>query len=134
VPGRMVSRQQAVLYSEDGGWTLEHVGFNETLLGTVSLEPGKRYKVQPGDEIRIGQYVLSLLEDLAPEVQDEFRAREAEFVEFESRIHDRLLDLMDLRRGESTADLESPETRERIVGYLDRLLGSNVPGCAAWPR
>ncbi|MBW1688418.1 MAG: Flp pilus assembly complex ATPase component TadA, partial [Deltaproteobacteria bacterium] len=128
VPGKMVSRQQAVLYSDDGGWTLEHVGVNETLLGTVSLNPGKRYKVRPGDEIRIGQYVLSLFEDLAPEVQDEFRAREVEFLDFESKIHDRLLDLMDLRRGESTADLESPETRERIVGYLDRLLGETIAG------
>jgi pilus assembly protein CpaF len=126
VPGKMVSRQHAVLFREDGVWSLEHVGFNETLLGKASLEPDKRYKIRPGDEIRIGQYVLSLVEELAPEVQDELRAREEEFLNFESRIHDRLLELMDLRRGEKAADLESDETRQRIIDYLDKLLADAI--------
>ncbi|NNL84100.1 MAG: FHA domain-containing protein, partial [Myxococcales bacterium] len=92
LPGRMVSRRHALLRQQEDGWTIEHLGFNETLLGGLTLETDRIYKLSPGDELRIGQYALSLRETEEAETESALRAREAEFIRFEVAIHDELLD------------------------------------------
>ena len=122
----LISRQQAQLTRVDGHWTLEHLGFNETHLGELTLERGKTYKIEPGDEIRIAEFVLTLIDDAAFTASPELSQRDNELMEFESEIHDSLLERMDLRRGETQADTDSAETRERIEKYLDQLLETAI--------
>jgi len=120
---RLVSSVHALLRQSDLGWTLEHVGrVNDTQLGNQPIETGKAYPVKAGDEIRIGEFVLSLIEvtNKRPDLDTESGINQ--LIELERMIHNQLIDKMDLRRGESTANLESEEFRERIVSYLDALL------------
>ena len=122
----MVSREQALLKKEDGAWVLEHLGYNETVLGDLTLTQGKTYRIEPGNEIRIAEYVLFLEEEAQVDETPKSGLRDRELVEFEHDIHEKLLDRMDLRRGDAAASLESAETRARIEEHLDALLGEAI--------
>ena len=126
----LVSRQQARLSHKEGEWTLEHLGSNDTQLGNLVLEPGKYYKVKPGDEIRIAEFVVSLVDDSAAEVQAQLSRLELDAMEFENEVHDQLLERMDLRRGDSATDLQSLESRDQIEEHLDDLLETAIQGAA----
>ena len=122
----LVSRQQARLKNENDVWTIEHLGSNDTQLGNLVLEAGRTYRVQPGDEIRIAEFVLSVGGGGDVALSSDELARHEALMAFENEIHDQLLDRMDLRRGEGKADLEAPETRARIEGALDDLLETSL--------
>ena len=120
---RLVSSLHARFKQGDMGWTLEHVGrVNDTQLDNESIEAGKTYPVKAGDEIRIGEFVLSLVEVVNKQPSLTEGDGINRLIELERTIHAQLIDKMDLRRGESSANLESEEFRERIVSYLDSLL------------
>ncbi len=124
----LVSRQQARLRQENGAWTVEHLGSNDTHLGSLVLELAKTYRVKPGDEIRIAEFVISLVDESVRRVTSEDLLRQAELMAFENDIHEALLDRMDLRRAEAQADLHSPETRKRIETALDELVDNALSG------
>jgi pilus assembly protein CpaF len=122
VASRLFSRRHVLLRQVDGGWSLEHHGRNETLVGEQPVEPGRPRPVGVGDEIRIGEYVFALIEtqeDLLPETAVDGLAR---LLELERGVHTQLLERMDLRRGDRLVDVTSPETRARIESELDRIV------------
>jgi pilus assembly protein CpaF len=127
----LVSRRQALLRRDGDGWTIEHLGTNDTRLGALTLELGKRYRLDAGAEIRIAEYALSLVEEAREQAAQEAAIRDREVMEFEADIHDRLLDRMNLRRGESKADPSDPETRRKIETVLDALLEEAIAGAPA---
>jgi len=123
----LVSRSHAVLRNGQGHWTLEHMGINDTLVAGEPLAVNQPVEIQVGDEVRIGEFVLLLVdkgEDAAPQVTNVGISR---LMELEHEIHSVLLDRLDLRRGEDISDLESKETRDKVESHLDEILARAIP-------
>jgi len=66
-PERLVSRNQARIDPVAGGWSLANVSAaNIMLVNDHEIAPGERQTIAPGDLIRIGRFVLSLVETGTP--------------------------------------------------------------------
>ncbi len=117
----LVSRNHAILSVNEGRWSIEHLGVNETLLDNQPLPPHTPVTISPESSIRIGEFALSLIDEVEQEavIQDKSLAF---LIELERRIHETLLKRMDLRHGESITDLDSEQTRQRVEQYLDEIV------------
>lgn len=63
-PERLVSRQQARVEAAGSGYTLVNVSSaNSLLLNEVEVGPGESCAIVPGDQIRVGRFVIGLAED-----------------------------------------------------------------------
>lgn len=126
IASRLVSRRQARLVERDGGWWLEHHGRNPTTLKGRALAAAAPQAVEPGDEIRIGEYLLTLLASRGgDEPEPTADARMARLMELGQAIHRELLERMDLRRGEGLVALADPAARARIHALLDRIVADS---------
>ncbi len=123
---RLVSRRQARLVERDGGWWLEHHGRNPTYLKGRPVVARLPQAVEPDDEIRIGEYLLTLLSSRGDDgLEPTADARMARFMDLNQAIHKELLQRMDLRRGEGLVELADPVTRTRIHHLLDQILADS---------
>ena len=120
---RLVSRRHAVLRRDaNGAWFVEATGANDTLLNEQPLPQGRPSPVQPGDQIRIGEFILALTQETPTEA---ILTRDSDIdllMDLEQTVHAQLLEKMDLRNGRETLDPQDPETHGQIMQFLDELL------------
>lgn len=117
----MVSRKHAVLSVNKEQWTIEHLGVNETLLDNRALASHTPTLITPGNNIRIGEFALSLIEPAEKEIIEQDKSLSF-LIDLERRIHEKLLEHMDLRHGESITDLDSDQTRHRVEQHLEDII------------
>ena len=94
-----VSRRHARVFREDGGYFVESLGMNGTTVANRDVPMRGRAKVGYGDEIRLGEFSLFMME---PSARRGRRAAEAvtprrRLVELEQELHAELLQRLNLR-------------------------------------
>lgn len=124
-----VSRIQASIQYSRQTFVIEPYGMNSTYLNDVELKQGERVALDPGDKIRIGEYVLSVASGSKQMGVAEQRRLDLarKFVDIESQVHSELLSRLDLRKAElSTRQNEqkkwSEERLQTIHKHLSEIL------------
>ncbi len=119
---RFVSRQHARLFRDNGTYFVESLGMNGTIVANKQIPIRSRSKVDYGDEIRVGEFSLFLMEPSAHR-----GARPAEvltprrrLVELEQQIHAELLQRLNLRVAAQVAraDAEYAALIKRHLGEI----------------
>ncbi len=94
-----VSRQHARIAWDNGGYYIESLGLNDVLITNRPLPHRTRRKIEYGDEIRIGEYSLYMMEPQARRVGGAVKAvsPRRRVIDLEERMHRELLDRLNLR-------------------------------------
>ena len=104
-----ISREHARLFKADGGYFVESLGMNGTIVANKPVPPHGRVKVDYGDEIRLGEFSLFMME---PSARRGRRAAEVvtprrRLVDLEQEIHAALLQRLNLRAAAAVAKADS---------------------------
>jgi len=94
-----VSRRHARIFRESGSYFVESLGLNETVAANHVVPHKQRRKIEYGDEIRIGEFSLYMMEPSAKRVGAGERAASPRrrVIELEQQVHTELLDRLNLR-------------------------------------
>ena len=124
---RLVSGVHAhFVLNKSGDWWITNLSkTNRVLVGDVNVEATHQGVVKPGEEVRIGEFSLVLVEQGQAQEVDPNADIRSLFVELEREIHLKLLKWIEVRR-EDNFELESDQARERILNYLDEILNKLV--------
>ncbi len=118
-----VSRRHARIFRENGAYFVESLGMNETLVANRHVPHRERRKIDYGDEVRIGEYSVYMME---PAMRRVGGARggvtpRRRVIELEEKIHRELLGRMNLR----TAG-QAGQADEQYVSVIKRQLAEIV--------
>ncbi|MGC9453603.1 MAG: ATPase, T2SS/T4P/T4SS family [Phycisphaerae bacterium] len=96
---QFVSRRHARIFRDGKSYFIESLGLNGTTVANELVPAHQRRKLDFGDEIRIGEFVLYMMEPAARRLAPEERAASPRkrVIELEQRIHAELLGLLNLR-------------------------------------
>ncbi len=99
----LVSRQHAVVRSENGKLRLENIGLNSCVVGDEELLGGQSAEFEAGTKVRIWPFTLTFETEKAPSISPaELEAHlRGIMADLELRIHRKLLDRLDLYEFES---------------------------------
>lgn len=94
-----VSRRHARIFKENGAYFIESLGLNGTVVANKLAPAHERRKIQHGDEIRIGEFSLYMMEPTARRMKTGKRvvSPRKRVVELEQKMHAELLDRLNLR-------------------------------------
>ncbi|NIA21161.1 MAG: FHA domain-containing protein [Anaerolineaceae bacterium] len=121
LPSPFVSRHHARVLAEKSDYFVENLGLNGTIVRGENVGLGTRAPLQPGEEFKIGEFSIYLLQEAedkkAPKVT---RRRDplAEVLELECRIHQELLHRLNLR----TIDASAKDDPRYVAHIRDHLL------------
>jgi len=105
-----VSRRHARISRQDGGYFIESLGLNGVVVANRLLAHRSQAKLSYGDEIRIGEFSVYMMEPAARRIVETERetSPRKRVVELEQRMHAQLLEQLNLRvTGQTgTADQE----------------------------
>jgi len=94
-----VSREHARIFRKNGTYFVESLGLNGTVVANETVAYKQQRKIDFGDEIRIGEYSVYMMEPAARRVTAAERATtpRKRVVELEQRLHAELLERLNLR-------------------------------------
>ena len=94
-----VSRRQARIFTEGGSYFIESVGLNETTVANAPLAHKQRRKIEYGDEIRVGEFSLYMMEPAMRRVGGKPGAvtPRKRVIDLEQTMHAELLERLNLR-------------------------------------
>ena len=94
-----VSRRHARIFHEGGSYYVESLGLNGTIVLNKLLPHKHRQKIEYGDEIRIGEFSLYMMEPSARRIggQDRTTTPRKRVIELEQKMHAELLERLNLR-------------------------------------
>jgi len=94
-----VSRRQARIFTEDGSYFIESLGLNETVVANTPVPHKGRRKIDYGDEVRIGEFSLFMMEPAVRRVGAGERPAtpRKRVIELEQKMHAELLERLNLR-------------------------------------
>ncbi|RPI27752.1 MAG: FHA domain-containing protein [Acidobacteria bacterium] len=118
-----VSREHARLIYRDKAVLLEALGMNGTFLNSVPLKHGEPVKVEFGDKVAIGEFVLSLQRPHQERRGGYSADVGKKHLELETKIHNELLRKIDLRKI-SAHDIRSKEYLELVNRNLSLLFNT----------
>jgi Flp pilus assembly CpaF family ATPase/pSer/pThr/pTyr-binding forkhead associated (FHA) protein len=133
LPSPFVSREHARLIRQNGEYLIENAGLNGTLVDEQLVGVGEQVKIQPGQEVHIGEWTLYLSGDVAGRPSDKAIKIHRQHtplmkaMEVEKQIHAELLRRLNLR----TVDVEAqddPRYVAHIKGHLNAILQEAVSG------
>ena len=119
---RLVSKEHAILRRSNGSWVIEHLGSNDTLVNNNAVNSHEGLPLRTADQVRIGEFLLALVDDDVEQESEEAVFGPDELMAFENSIHSQLLELMDLRHGETSLNLDSEKTRADVQRHLNKLV------------
>ncbi len=132
IASRCSSDKQASLIVEGERWSIQHTGMNPTYVDDEPVQFGEQIVLDESARIRIGEFLLLRTSESSRMVDEpEGEDFQKQAIELESRIHDQLLDSLDLRRSTSVVDTNNAEVRKRIKFNLDRLVTGGIQGMDA---
>ena len=119
---RFVSRRHFFVERSEGGWTLAVDPMaTAVVVDGVSVEPGSRQDLRPVSQVRLAEFVLTLLQDEGGDLSEEDAAME-DLNNLQRELHNAVLRKLDLRReGQDTVE-PSTERLETINTFVDELL------------
>jgi pilus assembly protein CpaF len=122
-----VSREHARLVREDGGYWVESLGMNGTSVANKAIPPHGRTKVDYGDEIRVGEFSLFMMEPTARRGRGtpEAITPRRRLVELEQRLHGELLERLNLRAASKVAKADSQHA-SLIKRHLVEIISSHL--------
>ncbi len=93
------SRRHARIFHEGGSYFIESLGVNETVVANVPLAYKTRRKIDYGDEIRIGEFSVYMMEPAARRVTAAERviSPRKRVLDLEQKMHAELLERLNLR-------------------------------------
>jgi Flp pilus assembly CpaF family ATPase len=108
---RFVSQHQAQIAFNRKGFTLQLCGASTVYVNDIELRQEERLPLAGGDRIQIAEYVLSVVSE-SKEAESGARNLDLakKFVELETKVHDQLLEGLELRK----ADLSSTRSDEHM--------------------
>ena len=123
-----VSRQHARVLKEDGTYYVESLGLNDITVANRPVPCKGRLKVDYGDEIRVGEFALFMME---PSVRRGRRGAEAvtprrRLVELEQKIHGELLTRLNLRQASQVAKADATYAA-LIKRHLAEIIAAKLP-------
>ena len=123
-----VSRQHARLFKEETTYYIESLGLNGMTVANKQVPMRHRRKVVYGDEIRIGEFSLFMME---PSARRGRRGREVvtprrRLVELEEQIHAELLERLNLRVASQVAKADA-EYAALIKRHLAEIIAAHLP-------
>jgi len=117
-----VSQRQAIFRIERGQAGIKPVGEAQMKMNGKVLNNDTTYLVGLNDEIVVGQYVLSVLDDAIDEVEGEQAAEVLKRLnDLERGLHEKLIERMDLRKVDP-GTMPANKYRERVESMLDELI------------
>ena len=124
-----VSRRHALIVHESGSYFIEALGMNEVMVANKDLPKGQRRKIEYGDEIRIGEYSIYMMEPSIRRVGAEKVAMSPRksVIQLEREMHGELLDRLNLRVT-SKAGSADAEHVALIKRHLVDIIGSRRKG------
>ncbi len=102
-----VSREHARLFRDNGTYFIESLGLNGLTVANRELDVQERTKVSYGDEIRIGEFSIYMMEPSSRRVQGQkvSASPRKRVIELEQNLHAELLERLNLRvTGQAGAD------------------------------
>lgn len=125
LPSRLVSRKHATLAYIKDQWFIEPVGVNETYLNDNLIPNGTPTALDLEDDLKVGEFIVRL-SDASDLVEPGQVVREEGRLELlmaiEQDVHNRLLELMDLRRDDQELNLEDEKVRIKVTDDIEFLL------------
>ena len=94
-----VSRRHARIFRDSGSYFVESLGLNELIVANRPVEHKSRRKIEYGDEIRIGEFSLFMMEPSARRIGGERRvvSPRKRIIDLEQTMHAELLERLNLR-------------------------------------
>jgi len=94
-----VSRTHARVFFEGGSYFIEVLGLNGAVVANKDLVKGQRRKINYGDEVRLGEFSLYMMEPSIRRVGGEkaVMSPRRRVIELEQKLHAELLDRLNLR-------------------------------------
>ena len=122
-----VSREHAKLLKQEKAYFIESLGLNGTTVANRPVATGKRRKVGYGDEIRIGEFSLFMMEPSARRGRGaaEVVSPRRRLVELEQRIHGELLGRLNLRVASQVAKADA-EYAALIKRHLAEIINAHL--------
>ncbi len=123
-----ISRVHAKLMFDADRWCVESLGLNGTMIGEQTLKTGQRYPLRAGEEFRLGEFSLYVVDREHAAAVGERRgpspARQA--LEIERAIHAALLERLNLRKFSAASARGNADQIREIRTHLDDLLNHAV--------
>ncbi len=118
-----VSRRHARIIHENGGYFVESLGLNGVLVANRQVPKGEKRKIDYGDELRIGEYSVYMMEPSIKRIKAGQQAisPRRRVVELEQRMHAELLDRLNLR-----VTSQAGSADERHVALVKRHLSEII--------
>jgi len=94
-----VSRRHARIFRDSGSYFLESLGINETVVANVPVPYKAKRKIDYGDEIRVGEFSVYMMEPAARRVAAAERvvSPRRRVIDLEQKMHAELLERLNLR-------------------------------------
>jgi len=118
-----VSRKHAKITFESGSYFIECLGLNGIVVANKSVPVKQRVKIEYGDEIRIGEFSLYMMQPSAKRVAAPERATSPRkrVIKLEQRMHAELLDRLNLRVTGQTGSADA-----KLVALIKRHLSEII--------
>ena len=118
-----VSRRHARILKQNGSYFVESLGMNGLIVANRELPSQQRAKIEYGDEIRIGEFSLYMMEPSTRRVQAQQKSvtPRQRVIDLERRMHAELLDRLNLR---VTGQMGSADAR--LVAMIKENLGQII--------
>ena len=126
VVSRFVSRYNALIAYSRKGFTLQLIGANSIYVNDLEVRRDESVTLAGGDRIRIGEYVLSVISSESKRAESATRNLDLakKFAELEVKLHDELLQRLDLRKT-NLAATRSDEHMQLVHQHLTALLNEH---------
>ncbi len=94
-----VSRRHARIFHESGGVFIESLGLNGAVVANQTIPYRGRRKIEYGDEVRIGEFSLFMMEPAARRIgtREQSMSPRKRVIDLEHRMHAELLEKLNLR-------------------------------------
>jgi Flp pilus assembly CpaF family ATPase len=118
-----VSRKHARIFFDSGTFFIESLGQNGLVVANTELPPHQRRKIEYGDEIRIGEYSLYMMQPSQRRIAAAERATSPRkrVIELEQAMHAELLERLNLRVTGSIGEAD-----EQLVALIKRHLSEII--------
>ena len=118
-----VSRRHARIVSAGGSFFIESLTRSGLVVANKTISPGQKVKIEYGDEIRIGEFSLYMMQPAAKRLAPARQrlSPQRRIVELEERMHAELLEQLDLRVTGRAGPAD-----EKLISLIKRHLGKII--------
>jgi len=119
-----VSRRHARIFFEGGSFFIESLGLNGVVVANKDVPKGRRRKIEYGDEVRIGEFSLYMMEPSIRRVSRKkaVRSPRKRIIDLEQRMHAELLARLNLRVTSQEGAAEQQHValiKRHLVGIIE---------------